>query len=654
MFSLNSISSLCSSIKKRILSGKAKFTVDAVFFFLSIVFANLIYVEVKGSQFYSDVDFKGNLVSFDADAEFKPEVKLKTNSLCTFDLAFYSEVEADANDFIVSYKAACPTLHKILEKDDGNKILRIEFAYYVSDISDLKIIPKNRTDFYADKNGRLQNKQYGLPFKLCLAFTLAFFAVVFASYFLVNLITKKLKTPWNRYLVFAGLLGIGMIIINPAYNIPDERVHFNSAYNVSNILMGKGSYTENGNSIIMRECDNRIYPAELSDDPNFTRQVHEVMKTSEYKKYFIYAAKEFSKKQVLEEKNYKYDLIYNKGHYIFYLPAALGITLCRVLHLNQFFAFYSGCFFTLFVMLILIYIPFRLTRTDNILFYFFALIPFVLQQISHFQYDSFLFATATGSVVFFMNYYKERKLRDLILSMIYFVLMVPSKGGCYAPLALVYLVLFKKYFIRIPKKVWFAASIALVVAGLLGWAGLLHLKRDVSPYFMSVTQHGEPQLKYTFLYILKDPVGYCFIVMRTIYNSFTYLVATFFGLMLGTYELFIMRPFIVIPFFVLLYFVLADKTTVLAGFDLKIPFALLTFLITNFIFAAMLQSEGVGPIIYGVQGRYFIPYAIPLFMLFNIKKLRVKESKDNSVLLMYSLVLLDFLILINMAYLLIR
>ena len=63
-------------------------------------------------------------------------------------------------------------------------------------------------------------------------------------YVVTNILNNKIKSLAVKYLIFKILLGTAFIIVNPAFNIPDERVHFNTAYNISNILMGKGYYEE--------------------------------------------------------------------------------------------------------------------------------------------------------------------------------------------------------------------------------------------------------------------------------------------------------------------------------------------------------------------------------------------------------------------------
>lgn len=569
---------------------------------------------------------------------------IKTDKLWQLHFPISSDDELNDKDFI--YDSKILHIEQIHNKEDGISYAVIKFPepnneklFKVKFSKDVKI--------YCNESNIVLTKQYGLPSKLCNLFILGFLAIMIFVYVVTNILNNKIKSLAVKYLIFNILLGTAFIIVNPAFNIPDERVHFNTAYNISNILMGKGSYEEN-NGLLIRECDNRIYPAEISDNPLFTRQLFEFWDTKDYKKFYTYSfpnilSKKFSTDEILIHS----DITDYKNRFIYYVPHTIGICLSRLLNFNQYELYYFSCFLALIFNTIILFIAFYKTKCKNVLFYFFSLGAYVFQQMGHFTYDGTIYSLSIGFIVFFFSYYEKRKISDLILSIIYLSLLWNAKGHLYMPLGLLYFSLldFGKVRKLITKKRLLTISI-ISFAVLLGFY-LYYTIKHPENFAVHKGQHQEAVYCGTTAGFIRNLISTFFTIVLSINYDFIHICGSFFNYSLGTYQ-FYSCVFIIMINFILIFNILKDNTKVI--YDKKV----LRYMI--FIFTIVLFGSYYGMYvgweisdfrILGVKGRYLIPVGIPIYMIFNSEKFRKSEAKDNSKLLFYSTVYISFFIVIN-------
>lgn len=626
-------------------SKSKKFIVDCLFVFFSIFFCYWLYQEIKGIQIYSDIN-QGldNFIELKAGEELTLSPNIKTDKLWQLHFPISSDDELNDKDFICDSKIL--HVEQIHNKEDDISFAVIKFPepnneklFKVKFSKDVKI--------YCNESNIVLTKQYGLPSKLCNLFILGFLAIMIFVYVVTNILNNKIKSLAVKYLIFNILLGTAFIIVNPAFNIPDERVHFNTAYNISNILMGKGSYEEN-NGLLIRECDNRIYPAEISDNPLFTRQLFEFWEKKDYKKFYTYSfpnilSKNFSTDEVLIHS----DITDYKKRFIYYIPHTIGICLSRLLNFNQYELYYFSCFLALIFNTIILFIAFYKTKCKNILFYFFSLGAYVFQQMGHFTYDGTIYSLSIGFIVLFFSYYEKRKISDLVLSIIYLSLLWNAKGHLYMPLGLLYFSLldFGKVRKLITKKRLLIISI-ISFAVLLGFY-LYYTIKHPENFAVHTGQHQEGVYCGTLAGFIRNPISTLTKIIVSINVTFSHFVGPFFNLSLGLTEFYSCSLLISLNF-ILIYFILISKSTQLYNKKIKIIiFIILLITIVGSYCGMYIGWEVNNVIILGVSGRYIIPVGIPIYIIFNSEKFRKSETKDNSKLLFYSTVYISFFTVIN-------
>ena len=625
-------------------SKSKKFIVDCLFVFFSIFFCYWLYQEIKGIQIYSDIN-QGldNFIELKAGEELTLSPNIKTDKLRQLHFPISSDDELNDKDFICDSKIL--HVEQIHNKEDGISFAVIKFPepnneklFKVKFSKDVKI--------YCNESNIVLTKQYGLPSKLCNLFILGFLAIMIFVYVITNILNNKIKSLAVKYLIFNILLGTAFIIVNPAFNIHDERFHFNNAYNLSNIIMGKGSYVEN-NGLLIRECDNRIYPEEIADNKIFTRDLSEFWEQKDYKRYYPYMIS-----NIIKSSNNNNEIIINfeSGDYkrcIYYIPHIAGILISKAFSFNQHQLYYFTCIIALIFNTLILFFTFAKTQCKNILFYYFSLGPYIFQQMGHFTYDGTIYALSLGFIVLFFSYYEKRKISDLVLSIIYLSLLWNAKGHLYMPLGLLYFSLldFSKFSKTISKKIIITLSTIIIIIVLVFYFFYTFTHKE--NFIIGRTIHQELNVHGTKASFIRNPISTILMIFISINYDFFKLLGSFFNYSLGT-DQFYSCVFIIIINFILIFNILKDKTT--AIYDKKVlRYMILIFTIVLFgSYYGMYVGWEISDFrIFGVQGRYLIPVGILIYMIFNSEKFRKSETKDNSKLLFYSTVYISFFTVIN-------
>ena len=254
---------------------------------------------------------------------------------------------------------------------------------------------------------------------LCLALLLlagtAFFLLVICR-----------RTLWQSYIPLALLLGIIMTFVIPIHAVPDEPAHIDTAYTMSNRILGTGSPKREGYSY-KRACD-----ALMQDMMANTLETNHYYQLS---KHFLEKPEDTRSIEVVAM---------DAGRIVprfVYLPAALGISLGRVMGLSSLMTFTLGRMMNLLVYLLLTMLALVLMPYGRNMLALVMLLPITMQQAASASYDAilngmlFLFTALCLRAV-----QKERiSLPYALLLGLFSVFIVLSKGAVYSPLILLLL-----------------------------------------------------------------------------------------------------------------------------------------------------------------------------------------------------------------------
>ncbi|WP_207645536.1 DUF2142 domain-containing protein [Marvinbryantia formatexigens] len=434
----------------------------------------------------------------------------------------------------------------------------------------------------------------------------------------------------KMYAVSALVLGMIFCFLIPPYCVPDEWTHFDSAYRISNEMLG---ITEipGPDRIYKRACDiNEKVGSTMKVDLEEYRDFYEeLQETSEDETLTIaYAGNAVNNVTVLN-----------------YLPSAIGFTVARILHLGHAVMLLMGRICNLLVTILLMYVAIRKVPFGKSVLAVVGLVPIMLQQMASCSYDGIIIGAANIFIAYCLHiiFEKDVSISDLLVIAVSGAMMAVCKGGVYIPvLGLLLLAVFSG-----KKLDWKRLA---GVFGMLFSMGILFIaqfsERIISMFSKAQGtsfRSGDVEL-YTISYFLEHPKQLIRLYQNTVTERLDYYIQGMAGGRLGNLE-------IVLPWFLVIAFLLiicictvrSEKEQVFWNKwqrGLVVLLCLGSMVLTQLSMLLAWTEVGTQSID-GVQGRYFLPFAGLLFVVFRNKTFSFKNKRDD--LLIFSAALLDMI-----------
>ncbi len=397
-------------------------------------------------------------------------------------------------------------------------------------------------------------------------------------------------------LLFAGSL---YILIITAYAVPDEPSHIDTVYRVSNQMMG----------IESAKGPNRVYKRVSDIDPMALE--HRDISIKSYRTlYHDLISKSYNEEL---ESTYASNNLANATR-INYLPAAVGFTIARILHLGYLPMLLLGRLLNFLTAVVLMYLGIRKMPFGKALFSMIGILPITIQQIISCSYDPVLIGCAyvfTG-YCFFLAFSEEKiYLKDILMLMLSGGLIAACKGGVYLPLTFLILIIPAKR--KMFNKKWIPVILMLCACAILLFSRQFASKifSVVSAAQGTVIGRVEQVELYSASYFIHHPMELIRILEGTFMLLSDHFVTTFVGGLLGWLNIKI--PWYVVIGFILLLFLSAlrerDAKQYLTIGN-KVYFHLISLGCLGLVTLSMLISwTPMGnETILGIQGRYFIPF----------------------------------------------
>ncbi len=433
------------------------------------------------------------------------------------------------------------------------------------------------------------------------------------------LAVRKHLPLYKIYPILGLTFGVIFTLIIPTDTTPDEIAHLDNTYILSNRLLGIDEIENPWNLILKRNCDVAYEEHELS--------------LENYDKYYhTFGA--------VSEKDLELDLTKNDstGNSTAYIIGALGVSLARVLHLNYGWMTLMGTLFQLLFFVAIVTYSLKIIPYGQRILFTIALLPMTLQQVSSFSYDNMMIACGILVTSLFLCWYQQEtlpvsqenvrmdvrhRIGQLVLFAFAALMMIRTKGGAYALLLLLPIIIIFRYMRK--NQLWKNRKVQLgiVIMVLLLLAASIYLWKSgvaysiwervcLEHYIPSSDAYGAAPI--TFItrpgYTLKR------LAMTVLANGKDYLYSMVGGL-LGWLQLVISGK-IIWPLLLVLILSMVrtreEKIEVSKGVrGALIIMSLLSMLICV---AAMmyLWTPATATVIAGVQGRYFIPPLLALLV----------------------------------------
>ena len=491
-----------------------------------------------------------------------------------------------------------------------------------------------------------------------LSVCLLLMVFVLIGYFLLIMRGWQLS---KAYVPLALLLGAVFTLVLPVYTVPDENIHMDNAYKYADRILRTGETGIPG-TIYMRTCD--VLQADLMANTLESNHYRQMMD------HFMDRPGEDMKKLVPVA-------YFDSGIMvpsINYMPCALGISLGRRMGLSALAALTLGRICNLIMFIVLVWLSIAILPYGKNTAAMLMLLPIAIQQGNSASYD----AVANGMILLFIacclrlcRYYSgetdeagdgnrqmrragrlswgTKEMAAVVLCAFLVLYLARTKGGAYLPLCLLLICVVvqalrngkKKTYSRYDREekdqagaaggfvkvLWILGAIAILGTGVAIFASVFW--KFISPMLTGHFQVQDGQ-GYSVIWLITHPME----LICKYWYTFQHSGANYLrGLMGGTLSWLDINvnwlyPIMFLGGTILLSHTEGDRFT--GGKGLRACLLLsgiLSILLVMFSMLVAYSSTGTA-YISGVQGRYFLCFAIVLFLGCSTDMISV--SKENA------------------------
>lgn len=448
---------------------------------------------------------------------------------------------------------------------------------------------------------------------LCIA--LLAVLVVVAVVFLLS----GWRAEW-LYLVCALLLGLVYLTSLTPLSAPDEVHHYQSAYELSNVLLLRADKRELGDSA---DFDYTDFTGHQNTAAGYSRIASGADAPAEQgQEIAIPTPRE-------------------RSYFPMYLPQAMGIALARVLDLNFIWTFWLGRLFNLLFYVLLTWWAIRTLPRFQTIFFLVALAPMSLQQAASFSYDAFVNALSLLLLALLLKAILEEgtvKKRTLVAALIVNILLSPAKI-VYYPITALALLIPKSRFRNRKTRILFLFAFFLLPLLFMLLFRLQILTANVTAAERSVAS-WDGGYNYTLPFLLSHPARTAKLFVLTVLRGFAGWMADTVGCLLSGLSL-PLPKWIPLMYLALLFFATIRKeqeAPCLRGRE-RLSFGAVSIIVGLLIMLSMCLgwTSDTSEVILGVQGRYFIPIMPLALLTLNGNTLILRKNYDRELMLIGSL-----------------
>ena len=338
-----------------------------------------------------------------------------------------------------------------------------------------------------------------------------------------------------------------------------------------------------------------------------------------------------------------------------YLASAFAMLIGKILNFSPIILMYIGRLANLLVWIFFIYLAIKITPVHKWVFLMLSLMPMTILLCSSLSADSFTIAISFLVTAIFLNYSfnnnkKVIELKDIVLLFILMLILALSKQTYFLLIFLFFLIPVKKFGNMKKMIIIFIIIFLSTVEISIIWN--MAVNRFYVPIYPGISISGQTS------YILSNPLNFVYILINTIVTKDILPISTTFVGDFGDFGDNLYSWAIVLLYVIMLiYTALLDKTNIIINYKQKIIIFMTYISIFTFICISMyLTASTVGEnIIRGIVGRYLIPIAPLLFLLFYNNKIKFNiKNGFNLIIISFIIVALTLAIylLINNFYIL--
>ena len=435
--------------------------------------------------------------------------------------------------------------------------------------------------------------------------------------------------PEKVFLIIALIYGLSFLMINPPFQAIDEKTHFFRASDISEGHMMPQKVGSESLVTITESMAAVTSKFDLSNYPNNKLRLTDII----------------SGLGVPLNENSKSSsniAIFAIVAYppVPYLASAFGMDLAKLFNLPVLFLLYIGRLMNLIVWLLLIYMAIKITPIHKWVFLLLSLMPMTIFQGASLSADSFTIAISFLVIAIFLKFALDDNKKFItkkdIFVLFALVLMLTLSKPFYFLLIFLFLII-PSYKFGNRKKMFLTFSLIFLSIAMIEAIWYLATHGLYVPENSNTSIHGQ------IAFILSNPAVFPHVLGHTLWKS-SYLYLTESVGHLG-WSIFLPDWMVFLYLFALISVSLLDKNEIIINLKQKLVFAVMLFSIVLMIFALeYIAWTPIGKIsVGGVQGRYFVPIAPLLFLLFYNKKIDYDVKKGlNVFIIIFILFILSF------------
>lgn len=431
--------------------------------------------------------------------------------------------------------------------------------------------------------------------------------IVISLFILFKLILFSIKKYKNclekLFVILALFTGIMYAFAMIPNGTPDENHHYYEADKLSKLNFSGSSYYEISEKFDICDGEKKTYKC-----------LNEI----------FFSAKETDTKYIVRSTANGYnDLLY--------VPASIGIATGRLLGFNICIGYYLGRILNLLVTIIFGYFSIKLLSKGKLILLVFLLNPMYLHQGMSFSADVLTNAITILFISFVMSEKDKYSIKEKIILLILMLGLLVTKW-IYVILSLLLLARIKCNKNIDKKKIIVILFACLAI--LFAYIIVTNLNYTIYP-------------KYSLLTIIRNPFDFISLFINTIQVNGNKYLGTMFGSSLGWLEININGIYTYTYIFVLLFATIIDKIKINKMQIIAMIFSValvVTSISAGFLTIYSHRSEDV---IFGIQGRYFIPIAILIFYIISYFAREIKLNIEyNKSVKLFSIILIIIHVLI--------
>lgn len=503
-------------------------------------------------------------------------------------------------------------------------------------------------------NGELQEGDLTLRFLNESADLKLFYEIiiiwVIVTFTLIILMLSLVKPKYEvLFTVIAIAFGLTFWLIITPMSVPDETIHYEYSLQLSNKMMGYENHL-----IIDKEYQ------------NYGAMAGHLNISAAYERFIQKINRPLSLDEVDSKMNFDID----DSYHICFIPQALGITLARLLKWNMLRTFYLGRLFNLIFYVACVYIAIKNTPVHKILFGILATLPIFMQQAASFSYDCYINGLTFVIIAFLMKWmFSDEPItrKEFIFVFIVNLLIAPIKV-VYGLFSFLYWFVPEHRFGSKKNKI---IAILIVTAPAMYELTVLlfplafRIVRKVFERVFAVEAETETAalsvqgpLKvegdtYTFSDVTDHPLEAIELMVRTIrYSLKTWFYGSFGRALSG--NTLILPTYLVHSLLALLIAASIREENYVESITFKIT------VIFMCVFGGLMMVGGMliswtevdqeiiedfgGPIIQGIQGRYFSPFLPYLFPIFSNGRIKISKRFDQYMIYAFILIVFEVIV----------